>query len=291
MMEIMVDLYNLSDKKNHILNHTMMGVFLNDRPLYTRLIGWDTAIDPKEFKNLSKDEICFNYFKKVHALTKNNEQMWLPVVDFFNHHTRAHKVKTDNQENLITSSFMPEGQNQIFIQYNFLDARDIFLMHGYAGKTATFVRSKPLTIKLSEKRKIISTVGVFVYKEEETPKESKDLRIFIPGFNLNNERTEMKTSSILIPGKTAPQALRRVLDILIYEFGIPDAERSRLILSAESQIIRANVEYYEALVKDLTERTTNEKIAPMLSGARKMAEIQLARLKNYPFYEDAMKHA
>jgi hypothetical protein len=99
---------------------------------------------------------------------------------------------------------------------------------------------------------------------------------------LNNERGKMETTHLIIPGATAPRALRRVLAILIDDLGAPPDQRKRraYIEDAENQILTKNIEFYEDLRAYLTtyESEQHRQIREM---AIAVAERQLALLSEY----------
>ena len=93
----------------------------------------------------------------------------------------------------------------------------------------------------------------------------------------------LEISFLIVPGTTAPHALRRVLNVVIATLDRACLDRLDLILEAERQLIAANKVHYAELGPALSAAAAQASPAdaPILRDLRRACELQTSRLQRY----------
>jgi hypothetical protein len=116
------------------------------------------------------------------------------------------------------------------------------------------------------------------------PPSVSDLHFYIPAL-LARRTDHIEVGRLLIPGPSAPRALRRTLHFLIAEMSPGHSRQRDLVMEAERQIIAANQAYYRDLLAFLRPLGPQDPLQkPILRDFLHLCELQLARIQNYLCY-------
>ena len=222
----------------------------------------------------------------------------MPIIDFFNHHSEGapynfdtgyDTTATDREFLQIRDKRPMSFSNECFAFYNRMDALDSYVGYGFPDIHAPYVRSVPCTIEIPGTVKIVVHSIAFSRHKSTLPKNNTGLQFYIPGTVKSDEDTLEITHLFIPTSKAAPNALRRVLQLLItnrsaFVRTLSTREIRECVLEAENKIIDENIRFYQNLVADLADRARAE-----IGSARTIQDIatlQLNKLYKYQFDEN-----
>ena len=202
-----------------------------------------------------------------------------------NHHSRAAGFTPDlgdqYQEHLGVISAKPaEESDESFVRYGPFDYLDLLLNYNFLGTEAAvdFVRSVPVELDFGKFGRIIVNSSAGGGLRSKLPQKIRDLKFWIPSI-VDKSEDHLEVSHLLIPATRSLLALRRTLKVLLNTLGtVGDPKTAQeLILEAERQVLRANLEYYAAL------RMTaeNAPVSPLRSAALSICELQIDLIEQY----------
>jgi len=239
--------------------------------------------------------------KRVHVL--------MPLIDFLNHHPQANgfftsfksgKAPLANQTEKSGSDGVAvvkccpfEGSDECYVNYGPYDAADTFIHYNYVDRHAPFVRSVPMQIRIPGMGTIIIRALNGRPEHKKLPDHVKDLRFFLPGITADKAKKTVSLSTLLIPQKSAPRALRRVLTLAINQAGLAQTndQLRKAVLYAEKRIIAENLRYYKELSVYLDLYRPAADIKLIAENAKELAQTQLEKIRNYPFFAEAQAPA
>jgi len=214
-----------------------------------------------------------------------------PVIDFLNHHPFAAPFLSegDGRGNpvLAIKEFCPDPRTrECYVRYGIYDSYDTFLHYGFVEKEAPFVISIPLEVTLPALGKLTVHAQSGRAPHRKLPKAIADLWFYLPAFTVDRTRGSAEAGYLMIPQRNAPRALRRVLGVILHEIKprLNQVEISTIIAAIEPEILARNVEFYQDLQRYLEECTVPAGFIPVVDGAREMADVQLGKLRQYPFF-------
>ncbi len=228
-------------------------------------------------------------FKEGKGIAAKTYKVIMPLIDCLNHHPKAHgyfNVSEKGQEPSLSvvNSKPIANSDEVFVCYGIFDPLDTYITYGYVDKNSLFVRSIPLLIDLKDgfSIKVKSEVGLLYGGD--MPPDIADLRSFMP-ILYSNEDKVLEVSHMIIPPPTSPFALRRVLAELIKEvnpsLSSDDEALEGQVRAAESQIISANTEFFEDLLRHIEEKLKSKPDSYVFEMLKDMVNTQLGNLKKY----------
>ncbi|MCB9990423.1 MAG: hypothetical protein H6867_03455 [Rhodospirillales bacterium] len=318
LTETMIDLYNQTDKiKNHKKSCCWLSMDGAADALEKLLKARSLNKTQEKFLEFAKDDnktgrddydqtLCDTYLKTRtigHKLkNENGEEMTLstdimPIVDFINHHSGGafFNFGTKYDESAPEREFLQiqdnrplSFTNECFAFYNQMDAIDSFVMYGFPDMHAMYVRSVPTEFDIPNTGKIVVHSTLSPMHKGALPKNAAGLRPYIPS-TLKNDGDVLEITNLLIPtNPLAPQALRRVLRLLITNKAASKRSLSapqiwECVLETEDKIIRENTAFYQNLIADF--ENDARKDTPAMQTLLYVARLQLNKLYKYQFDE------
>ncbi|MCB9987875.1 MAG: hypothetical protein H6868_00920 [Rhodospirillales bacterium] len=316
----MVELYNLTDKIAHHKNSCPWVWFRGTPEPFEKLLAGRTLNENQE-KMLAYTQnkpgcedtekfLCDTYLKtrvighkEVDQKTeeKSLAMKIMPIVDFINHDFFAgnfnfginYSTEEPDREFLFLAPSQPIlERRECFAFYNQMDAVDAFLHYGFPDARAPIVRSVPMEIDVPKTGKIVLNSTLCPWKKGKLAKHIAGIQTFIP-LTVKNEEGLIEISHLLIPVMQSPQALRRVLRLIISNMRphvLTQDEMWEATLAAEEQIIMANISFYEQLANDtkaaLDSRGKDDPESPYWRQIKDLANLQLTKLYKYVFYKE-----
>ena len=175
------------------------------------------------------------------------------------------------------------GSDECHVRYGPYDALDNLLSYGFVDRSAPFVRSVPFEVDLGEAGLLRVGGRVAGMKQGKFPPKVADLRLFLPTVTAE-ESGLLEVSHLIVPGRQAPQALRRVLALLLARLA-PEtgaAARQAMVRRMESTLLERNIAYYQELIEEIgAVRDVPQGARVVLDMAKEAADFQLARLREY----------
>jgi hypothetical protein len=299
-MEALLELFNLTGKVAHhrrtspwrliisypaILEHVRQGRDREDFALFQQFIV-----------SGSEDELILQSFLNSRVLgykastTAPPYPVLMPVIDLFNHHFQGALFKIDEVPNkerslaIARSMPLPGMGNECFACYGAHDSFDTWVTYGLVDQSALFVRSVAMTIDLPNLGTIRLTNFDKTRDRRALPPSVSDLHFYIPAL-LARRADHIEVGRLLIPGPSAPRALRRTLHFLIAEMRPGHSRQRDLVMEAERQIVTANQAYYQDLLAFLRTLCPRDHLQNVILGDFiHVCELQLARMQNYLGY-------
>lgn len=246
------------------------------------------------FTALDLDQYICDDFVKSRVLTFKSSKTGtakrgiMTIIDFLNHHPGGAHYQTLGASTgefagvSITCSQPVAGNPECFAFYRALDAMDTFMNYGFVDTSPTFVRSVPIEIPVPDFGKIVVESRNDTVNKSVMAREVQDLGFFIPVIKKDDD--VLTASHLLIPGPSAPRALRRVLGMLIVSLAGNPVETDRIlpiIRQAEKEIIEKNRSFYQGLLSESESALENYQGDETLSFIQEMARTQLANLDKY----------
>jgi hypothetical protein len=202
--------------------------FLADSFFNSRKLGRDNK------KNLNQEET-----------THDKEALLMPMIDVFNHNIRASAFRFSDSSgsgNLRVFSRPDSVSNELFVRYNPMDAVISYLNYGFIDYSAPFLYSAPIHLcyrdfDINIKRSAAPAAKV--------PLTCKDISLYMP--SLVKENNMVFISKLAIPSLNAPNALRRVLAIILSGLNVSRDKLSIEIRFLEKEIIDKNFMYWNKM--------------------------------------------
>lgn len=181
-----------------------------------------------------------------HGAVTGKTSVLLPMVDLFNHDMRASGYncsKSSGRENLRVFARPDPDTKELFVRYNPMDAVGSYLNYGFVDASAPFMLSMRLEMafrdfKINVERSVAPAVKV--------PSAFKDIPLYMP--MLAKEDNTVSLSKLVIPGPNAPNALRRVIALVLSGLEVPQAELRAQIMTFEAQVIEQNFAYWQKML-------------------------------------------
>jgi hypothetical protein len=293
-MGLMINIYNITNKlSKHRATNPWLA--LKNSPAITQKLYEARADEPKVkqyyemFKSNNFDELLLDSFigSRMFDLRSNDEEKpsycLLPLIDFANHCLESPTYQRSDDKNCTLSlknSVPIAGSKECFVCYSILDALDSFLVFGFVDANAPFVRSLPLQFDLHEYSRIQVRSRATRLFTGKLPDYVHDLRLYLP-YVIEVDDSVMQLSHLIIPGKNAPLALRRILTYLIRDWkpGLAPTVVNNIVINAEKLIIDKNVEYYTSLSSSI--EVCNDVSTDITQSLKSLVDMQLNRLYQY----------
>src|SRR3984893_268444 len=300
IMEALLELFNLTGKVAHHRRTSPWRLIISYPALLERVRQGRDREDFVLFQQFivsgSEDELMLQSFLNSRVLgykastTAPPFPVLMPVIDLFNHHFQGALFKIDEVPNkerslaIARSMPLPGTGKECFACYGAHDSFDTWVTYGFVDQSALFVRSVAMTIDLPNLGTIRLTNFDKTRDRRVLPPSVSDLHFYIPAL-LARRGDHIEVGRLLIPGPSAPRALRRTLHFLIAEMSPGHSRQRDLVMEAERQIITANQAYYRDLLAFLRTLFLQDPLQkPILRDFIHMSELQLARIRNYLGY-------
>ena len=293
-MGLMINVYNITNKlSKHRATNPWLA--LKNSPALMQKLYEARAAEPKvkeyyeKFKRNNFDELLLDSFLGSRMFDLNSagesERLYciMPFIDFANHYLGSPPIQLNNDKasTLSLRNSVPiAGSKECYYCYSILDALDSFLVFGFVDANSLFVRSVPLQFDLNEYSRIqvhSRATRLFTGKLSDYV---QDLRLYLP-YILEVDDSVMQLSHLIIPGETAPVALRRVLTYLIRDWkpGLAPSVVNNIVINAEKSIINKNVDYYTSLLSAI--EGSDDVSADITQSMKSLVDIQLNKLYQY----------
>jgi len=295
IMQAVVEVWNLTRKIPHHRFSNPAWLQHVSPALYRRLsAGRHPPATPAPSRNDPLVDNLLDTRTLVYRLDPTSDrhtQVIMPVIDFLNHHPFAapYLSKADGPHNhvLAVQEFCPDPQScECYARYGIYDGYDTFLHYGFVARETPFVISIPLHLDLPPLGKL--TVHAYSGRapDQQLPKAIADLAFYLPAFTVDRAHHSAEVGYLMIPQGNAPRALRRVLAVILHaiEPRLNDAKIATIVEAIEPEILARNVEFYQDLRRDLEEYAVPPGFRSVVDGARAMADLQLEKLRRYPFF-------
>jgi hypothetical protein len=217
----------------------------------------------------------------------------MPVMDYCNHHPFAHPyspaVDPAGQRMLTTRAFCPDPiTRECFARYGIYDSYDCFLHYGFVDQQTPFVISIPLEISLPSLGTLTINARPMHSPRTHPSEEIADLGFYLPAFTVDEASKSATVSHLMIPQETAPNALRRILAVILLRIEPALAERpiAAIIETIEQQVLTANLEFYRNLASHLRDSTFPENFGRLHKASEAVVNLQLEKLHRYPYLSD-----
>jgi hypothetical protein len=183
---------------------------------------------------------------------KTKESVLMPIVDFLNHDLRARgfqiaEGETSDESHLYIFQDRPvPDSDECFVVYSNLDQYTSYVNYGFMDESAPFIVSQGARLELSQGLTVRVGRNIAGAFKGKLPQKVRDLRIFMPRVHSPDKDT-LAVSRLLIPGPTAPKALRRVLTVL-FRSKRPDWTEKQLeaaVLDAERKLLDRNHRFHD----------------------------------------------
>jgi hypothetical protein len=300
IMEALLELFNLTRKVAHHRRTSPWRLIIS-YPTILKCVRQgrdreDFALFEQFIVSGGEDELMLQSFLNSRVLgykastTAPPYPVLMPVIDLFNHHFQGALFQIDEVPDkerslaIARSMPLPGTGTECFACYGAHDSFDTWVTYGFVDQSALFVRSVAMTIDLPNLGTIRLTNFDKTRDRRALPPSVSDLRFYIPAL-LARRADHIEVGRLLIPGPSAPRALRRTLHFLIAEMSPGHSRQRDLVMEAERQIITANKAYYRDLVAFLRTLCPQDPLQkPILRDFIHMSELQLARIWNYLGY-------
>jgi hypothetical protein len=296
-VEALLELYNVTDKLARHRQISPWSLLALHPELLEHLaprLANDLLAMGEKFRNFGNtDELILESFLHTRAYDyRENDKapalrVLLPIIELLNHDLRGAPVQLEDEPESdgflsINRSVPISGSgNECFAFYGPYDSFDTWMSYGFVDESAPFVRSVPMTIDLPQLGTIRLANLIQIRDQRDLPQPVIDLHLFIPKL-LARKGNQIDVAALLLPGRAAPEALRRTLAFLINEWSPGHPKQRDLVLHAEERVIAANRTYYANLLASLRSVALHE--APqsvILDSFVKMCERQLGLIEDY----------
>ena len=300
LMEALLELFNLTGKVAHHRRTSPWRIIIS-YPAILECVRQgrdreDFALFQQFIVSGNEDELMLQSFLNSRVLgykastTAPPYPVLMPVIDLFNHHFQGALFQIDEVPNkarslaIARSIPLPAAGTECLACYGAHDSFDTWVTYGFVDQSALFVRSVAMTIDLPNLGTIRLTNFDKTRDRRALPPSVSDLHFYIPAL-LARRADHIEVGRLLIPGPSAPRALRRTLHFLIAEMSPGHSRQRDLVMEAERQIITANQAYYRDLLAFLRTLFPQDPLQkPILRDFIHMSELQLARIRNYLGY-------
>lgn len=298
MFETMLALYNATGKMTlHRRFSPWLALASEKGTLHRIIAGRNTApavrkmaalFDAGKFNELATDSFLKTRVLGFRSGQGSTMEVVMPFIDFMNHHPAAGGFRTGanavgTRMLAVTLDRPVEDSDECFVRYGFYDAYDIFLSYGYVEAGAPFVRSIPMTLELDGigSIEVGSRIGV-KFPQGKLPQYLAPIRRFMPMIARRGPNA-LEISHLLIPAGEPAFALRRALGTLVGGLrpNLDPIALNHQVALAEKTVLLRNIEFYETLLRNLADSSVRGSAAEAVAMARRMAEIQLEKLRGY----------
>jgi len=300
LMEALLELFNLTGKVAHHRRTSPWRLIISHPAILKWVRQGRDREDFELFQQLiasgNEDELVLQSFLNSRVLgykastTAPPYPVLMPIIDLFNHHFQGALFSIadvpDKERSLAIarSNPLPGTGKECFACYGAHDSFDTWVTYGFVDQSALFVRSVAMTVDLPDLGTIRLTNFDKTRDRRALPPSVSDLHFYIPAL-LARRADHIEVGRLLIPGPSAPRALRRTLHFLIAEMSPGHSRQRDLVMEAERQIITANQAYYRDLLAFLGTLCPQDPLQkPILRDFIHMSELQLARIRNYLGY-------
>lgn len=174
----------------------------------------------------------------------------MPVLDYCNHHPFAPPycpaIDPAGRRMLTTRAFSPDPvTRECFARYGIYDSYDCFLHYGFIDQQTPFVISIPLEIAVPSLGTLTIHSRPAHTPHTQLPAEIADLWFYLPAFAVDKAGRSAEVSHLMIPQGNAPDALRRILAVILRQIepALTGRSSTAIIETIEQQILSANVEF------------------------------------------------
>ena len=291
IISLMVEVYNLADRFPEYMKSSVLSLFYEDKDFFEHLMEGLSFFDPEVLASCSREAGLLHHFLDNRTLSSNaagtTEKVFVPVAEYFNNNLSAEHLYEEKGGKRFDACSLP-GTDELFFHYGMIDARHIFCYEGYIEKETNIVRSIGLDLELDA---LINVRILSTWKRADmsaVPENLRDLAYFLPDMQIEKGK-RITFAFLFIPPSQAPNALRRILYYALQSAGINEQDLERFVYILEQQIIQKNVKYYQSLLAYLSSAQFSHHITESLTEEiALMAESQLSKIKNYPFFRDIM---
>lgn len=308
LAESMITLYNLTDKvKLHQEFSFLLSVrdypeivekLREGRVFGSNMLQWHEKLQGKMSTDEFGEFLSDSFLKTRHLgygdhIRTSNVSILMPIVDFLNHHWQGAAFQVGlgvrKGDLAVTANQVVDGNLECYAFYSVMDAMDALLRYDFIDEYAPVVRSVPITLDVPDFGTIkVNSLGTMV-NSAKLAKQILDLNRFIPTVTPLKDKKTVAASHLLIPTDGSPNALRRVLFILLANIaGKLDMEKAFCepwIRQAEQDIVAKNNAYYNELITLVNKITQDKGASPGLERVRHLAAVQLKKLSEYKFLD------
>ena len=170
----------------------------------------------------------------------------MPMVDLFNHDMRASGFnfsRSSGRENLRVFSRPDPDTKELFVRYNPMDAVVSYMNYGFVDASAPFMLSMRLEMPFRDFQVKVARSAAPAFK---VPPAFKDISLYMP--MLAKEDKAVTLSKLVIPGPNAPNALRRVIALVLSGLDVPQTELRAQIVAFEAHVIEQNFAYWNRML-------------------------------------------
>ena len=258
IMGMMIDIYNQSDSlaawrgaspyfslQDHaqVVDHLVSGVFGASSETHGDQARWlcESFFTSRKFA-YQPDGLPESEQDAAAGKTK----VLMPMIDLFNHDMRASGFnfsKSSARENLRVFARHDPDTKELFVRYNPMDAVGSYLNYGFVDASAPFMLSMRLEMAFRDFKINVARSAAPAVK---VPAAFKDISLYMP--MLAKEDNTVALSKLVIPGSNAPNALRRVIALVLSGLDVPQAELRAQIMAFEAQVIEQNFAYWQKML-------------------------------------------
>lgn len=269
IMGMMLEIYNCSSSLTswerespyfslnlfpHVLKHLIFNVSEsseNSEIKSNKLLA-DTFLNSRKLNRRNKEVLAH---KKP---TSGGEMFLMPMIDIFNHDIRTSGYQfseSPGDGNLRVFSRPDPVSKELFVKYNDMDAVASYIKYGFIDNSAPFVYSTPTDLSY---RGYDIKIGRSIALAKNVPTAFTDLSRYMP--NLAKQDNIVLISKLVIPGAHAPNALRRVLALILSGLDIPKEKLPIEIKCLEKYIIDENFSYWNRMMDLIASVPENHQI-------------------------------
>lgn len=298
IMERVIDVFNLTDKVSRHQFSTLSSLRRIRPEVYGLLCSGriSQAEQPpvRPSQNAPTIDDLLDTRTLVYPLdpaSNRHTLVMMPVMDYCNHHPFAHPYSPAadpaGRRMLTARAFCPNPvTRECYARYGIYDSYDCFLHYGFVDQKTPFVISIPLEIALPS----LGTLTIYARPTHspgtQLPKDIADLWFYLPAFAVDRATKSATVSHLMIPQETAPDALRRILGVILHQVEPALAERpiAAIIERIEQQVLSANLDFYRNVANQLRDTTFPENFGRLHKASQAVVKLQMEKLHRYPFF-------
>lgn len=300
IMQRVIDVFNLTDKVSRHRYSTLSSLRRERPDIHARLCSGRIPQSELPPARPSLNDPAIDDLLDTRTLvyrldpeSSRHTLVIMPVVDYCNHHTFAYPffpaVDPAGRRMLTTRAFCPDPvTRECFVRYGIYDSYDCFLHYGFVDQQAPFVISIPIEIALPSLGTLTIRARPMHMPRAQIPVEVTDLLFYLPAFTVDRAARSAEVSHLIIPQENAPDALRRILAVILRQIEPELSERSAatIIEAIEQDVLAANTDFYRSLATYLGDTAFPDNFAALHRTAEAVVSLQLEKLQRYPFYPE-----
>jgi len=300
IMERVIDVFNLTDKVSRHQFSTLSSLRRIRPEVYGQLCSGRITQEKQPPVRPSQNDPTIDDLLDTRTLvyrldpeSNRHTLVMMPVMDYCNHHPFAHPyspaVDPAGRRMLTARTFCPDPiTRECFARYGIYDSYDCFLHYGFVDQHTPFVISIPLEIALPSLGTLTIHARPMHSPRTQLPREIADLWFYFPAFEIDKASKSAEVSRLMIPQETAPDALRRILGVILHQIepALTEGPTAAIIEKIEQQILSANVEFYRNLASYLRDTRFPDHFGPLHSTSEAIVNLQLEKLQRHPFFSD-----